>query len=382
MKRHELQAVRPTKRRGFTLIELLVVISIIAMLASLILPAVQNARAAARRTLCLNNLKNIGLATMNFASQNRGRMPLLRGDALRLVDANGDGDTTDAGDIPGDDNGSVHTEAETFGWPVALLPFIDRAALSREMTQVVGAASVLADLGNTQLEVYTCPDDPNGFRQNSGLSYVANVGYVTEDIWGTSGNTSHFDNIIDWNNEDASSNPAATSAADRELSMATGVFWPRNTSTRMTLDAISNGDGQAQTLMYTENIQAQGWDTVATGNIGFGIAVPGTTGGVVPDDDANGGVGAPNSGNTGQNLALRLAADIDLGTSRISDDLNGPAGQRWRPSSLHPGNSVNAMFCDGHADTVNATIDARVYARLLTPRGIDFGQVVDSDGDF
>ena len=98
-----------TRRSGFTLIELLVVIAIIGVLVSLLLPAVQQAREAARRTQCRNNLKQVGLALHNF-HDTHGAFPPAR----LLLD----------GPIPANDFATVLGSDEP-SWLVRLLPFLE-----------------------------------------------------------------------------------------------------------------------------------------------------------------------------------------------------------------------------------------------------------------
>src|SRR5579872_1827700 len=94
-------------RRGFTLIELLVVIAIIAVLVALLLPAVQQAREAARRTQCKNSLKQIGIALQNYHDSARTLPP----GYISLIDTSGN----DLG--PG------------WGWAAMLLPQMDQSPL-------------------------------------------------------------------------------------------------------------------------------------------------------------------------------------------------------------------------------------------------------------
>src|SRR5437899_8079031 len=67
------------RRRGFTLFQLLVLLALLALLFALLLPAVAKVRQAAARTQCANNLKQLGLATINCADTHRGKLPPLSG---------------------------------------------------------------------------------------------------------------------------------------------------------------------------------------------------------------------------------------------------------------------------------------------------------------
>ncbi len=70
-----MRNTRTVRRTGFTLLELLVTVSIIALLAAILLPAVMQARAATRRTVCLSNLRQWTLAVRMYADAHHGRLP-------------------------------------------------------------------------------------------------------------------------------------------------------------------------------------------------------------------------------------------------------------------------------------------------------------------
>jgi len=124
------------QRHGFTLVELLVVIAIIGVLVALLLPAVQAAREAARRTQCINQLKQVGLAVLNLADS-KGIFPT-GGDKIFPEIAN----YVENG-VP------LGPEKQGLCWGYQILPYLEKANLANITTQ--------ADLQSTIVPDYICP---------------------------------------------------------------------------------------------------------------------------------------------------------------------------------------------------------------------------------
>src|SRR5579872_1797569 len=134
------------KRKAFTLIELLVVIAIIAILVAMLLPAVQYAREAARRTQCKNNLKQLGLALHNYAT-NSQIFPY-----SYIVGPNFDVNTWAIMLLPYLDNGPLYNKFNCSVPPI-------NEADSLNFAPGVGKANVA--LISTSLPVFKCPTGPN-----------------------------------------------------------------------------------------------------------------------------------------------------------------------------------------------------------------------------
>lgn len=136
---------RPNRFRGFTLIELLVVIAIIAILVALLLPAVQQAREAARRSQCKNNLKQMGLAIHNYH------------DTCNLLPA-----LSYDNEVAGDE--TLHA---SYGWGVFLMPYTEMSTafsavgpgMPQRLHQAVNDANKLRIM-QTPLPLFRCPSDP------------------------------------------------------------------------------------------------------------------------------------------------------------------------------------------------------------------------------
>jgi prepilin-type N-terminal cleavage/methylation domain-containing protein len=128
-------------KRGFTLVELLVVIAIIGVLVALLLPAIQAARESARRTTCMNQLRQIGIAMQNHV------------DSLKVFPTGGNAPNPNIANFvsgplnnPGRPNGP---NTQGLGWAYQLLPYLEQGAVKGIVTQ--------GDLQATAIPLYNCP---------------------------------------------------------------------------------------------------------------------------------------------------------------------------------------------------------------------------------
>jgi len=211
------------RRRGFTLIELLVVIAIIAVLIALLLPAVQAAREAARRTQCVNNMKQMGLAIHNYLSAN-GTFPMGASSALY--------------------DGANYNVKQNLSLHAALLPFLEQTQVANAINFNFGCEDasgalcyVINSTGtNVKINGFCCPSDPNaGIPDHNGTPN-------TNNYYGCVGTTTTFSQI--------GSNAPYASLNMKSLGMpTTGLFGYQ----------LANGietctDGTSNTVAFAEAV--------------------------------------------------------------------------------------------------------------------------------
>jgi prepilin-type N-terminal cleavage/methylation domain-containing protein len=346
--RRHTAASRKT-RRGFTLIELLVVISIIATLMSLILPAIQNAREAGRRTQCLNNIRNVTVATLNFASSNKSRLPAL-------------------GYFPKNSSGNRFNGRS---WAVELLPFMDQQG-TYDRWNKDAAFNAAANNGlatNLYVEAFACPNDDSAYITAGGLSYVANAGFGDPAVIANDNGAvqhSFLQEQFDWDGDtivnDIAAAPAVNDAEDTKITKATGVFWAEFegggllAQTRNASASIGKiYDGSENTIMFGENINAGGesWADPRTRAVGFMFPLNRT----LVDET------------TMINPTVAIAKNAGVNLPAYPNEAKiGPEGTSPYLNSNHPGIVVISMV-GGSARTISENIDKGVYLQLITPDG-------------
>jgi len=305
------------RRRGFTLIELLVVISIIAVLISLLLPAVQVAREAARRIQCTNNLKQFGIALHSY-QDSIGTFP-----PGYLSRPGSDGDNTGPG----------------WGWAAMILPQIEQGPTYNAINfglAIEDPANQTARL--TKINTFMCPSDVSFTTQftvvddsttsttlGSPICDVASSDYV-----GCFG-TGDVSDIL---------------GRDR----GEGMFF-RNRSIRI----AEITDGTSQTLAIGEKSQNLTRATWA-GAISH-AAVP------ITELQAEGGL-SPEGGGA---LTLSHTGELDGPNSRPAH-----ADQFW---ARHPG-GVNFAFADGSVRFIKERRPLSIFQALATRQG---GEIISSD---
>jgi prepilin-type N-terminal cleavage/methylation domain-containing protein/prepilin-type processing-associated H-X9-DG protein len=356
-------------RQGFTLIELLVVIAIIAVLIALLLPAVQAAREAARRAQCVNNLKQIALAALNYESGN-GSFPIgWMGSALP---------NTYPGLTACQSNNPIGHTAFVY-----ILPYLEGGAAYNAWNILRVYNSVSNNTGsNTKLASYICPSDtpsapdPTGDFPAAQASYAAVEGTQEQLIW-------------NWAVTQAPPDPGGQFVSTCNQGPGDGAFGP---DYAQRISALT--DGTSNTLFFGEmsrfinepggsNFQfnyAAGWwagppwggtsywpnDSRITG-LGSTIARPNAPpdlAGVMQAKCINPGCGAalpPDWGNLSATPAGPCYACTNWGQMAFR--------------SLHPG-GVNFAKADGSVMFIKNSIGLNIYRALGTRAG---SEVISSD---
>ena len=296
---------------GFTLVELLVVIAIIGILVALLLPAIQSAREAARRSQCLNNYKQVGVGLHSYHSA-RGNFPSGLENFTVGVPCS----------VP-----SHHPSAAFgitgFGWATYILPYIEEDSLYGGM-KFKHPAQMHVPLSNfraggTRIDTYLCPSDQKGFELIGCCSGISNGSSPQEDLAKT--NMAAVADSRDWTCDPSKS----WGRVD-----ADGVMYQASN-----LPIAKITDGSSKTFMVGEVVGSLG----RTDHFGFYWA----TWNVL--HTANG---------------INLASKIEPQRPNSFDEGSF--------ASFHPG-GCHFVFADGHAAFVNEDIDKATLAALTTRAG-------------
>jgi prepilin-type N-terminal cleavage/methylation domain-containing protein/prepilin-type processing-associated H-X9-DG protein len=321
--------------KGFTLVELLVVIAIIGVLVSLLLPAVQAAREAGRRTSCINNLRQFGIALNNFESQRKFYPPT---EELFL-------DTTE-----------TPPEWETNGLSIhaRLLPYFEQTNLH----DLVDFKHDWNDSENetartTHIEMFVCPSDPgeNMPAEEGGLnSYHANHG--TTHIW-------DFPPYEAGGNQDGMPLPNGPMFRNAK-------FGPQHVR-----------DGVSHTAAFCERIIGDGSNSVATeesDTLRPGGAKPATAQEAIdiceaiPFDQLITKQGVSTVGAPWIRAYHSTTIYYHINTPNRRSCMYPPGRIMTTASSRHPA-GVNLVMCDGSVHFVEDTISQEVWQGLGTRSG-------------